>query len=402
MSSLNVNNVKHMVIAKDVARTASASIDPTSATYIADGEIVVTTPGGTVLDATTVVAEKEIVLRQGRGGELEVISPVIAKAGSSSNLRAYTAQQEEIWTLGFDGTNGAFDVLNDNLYLLNVDMKESSVFGFGQQKHKYGVAKSDASATEEEIVNELNNSLIANFSREPEQDIVFNMLSSAASVAVATTANLTNGSDQVTFSAAHGLVAGDYIRTGVAVTDLVYKVKAVTNATTLLLTSAYSGVSAVAAVVTSIDAATAQAGAFGIKAVGQAREFKVGTLHYSKVRFELVPKDFGSTPVAQVQGALEGTGNYKQISELEYAVQGNEGNIYRSRSYGPVDGKRSDVAKVGYDMITLKYEKNTHGGIGAKDTSPAEAVISYPNGATGTSIDDASTGVIQIIAAFTA
>jgi hypothetical protein len=400
MSFLNVKNVKHLVIAKDVARTANASIDPTSASYIAEGEIVVTTPGGTVLDATTVAGEKEIVLRQGRGGELEVISPVIFKDGASLKSQAYVPQEEESWTLGYDGTTGAFDEINDNLYLLNVDMKESSVFGFGQQKHKYGVYKSDANATQEEIVNGLTESLIANFSREPEQDVVFNMLLSDASVAVAPTANLVKDSDQVVFSAAHGLVAGDYIRIGTATTDIVYKVKAVTATDTLLLTTAYSGASVPAAVVTSI--AANPAGNFGIIAQGQAREFKTGSLHYSKVRFELIPKDFGTTPVVQANGAIEGSGNYEQIAELEWATQGNEGNYYRSRSMAPVDEKRADVQKVGYDMITLKYEKTTHGGIGAKDVSPAEAVVAYPNGSSATSITDATDGIIAILDAFVA
>jgi hypothetical protein len=402
MSFLNVKNVKHLAIAKDVARTANASIDQDSADYIAEGELVVTAPDGTVLDTTSVLAADEIVIRQGRGSELDVISDTITKSSLRKYLKkAAIASQEEIWTLGFDGTTGAFDVINDNLYLLNIDMNESSVFGFGQDRVKYGVFKSDASATEEEIATGLMESLIANFSREPEQDILFELLNGGASAAVAPTANLVKNSDQVTFSAAHGLNAGDYIRVGAATTDAVYRIKAVVDASTVLLDVAYQGASNTAAVVESIDSATAQAAAYGIRFTGIAREFEVGKLHYQKVRFDLLPKDFGVTPALKVQGALEGSGQYEQIAELEHATQGNEGNYYRSRANGPLDPKRADaVAGTSYDMFTLVYEKSTHGGIGARDVSPKELVIALPTGYSGTSLTGDVTALEDVLDAF--
>jgi hypothetical protein len=407
MSYLDANNVKHLLIAKDVDRTANASIDPASADYIADGEIVVCTPDGFVLDATTAATANEIVLYQGRAGSvdgIDQISPVITKADLINGLqfRPFVNDTETVRVVGYDGTAGSIDVINDNLYLLNIDMNESTIFGFGQDKVKYGVYKSDATATQAEIADGLTDSLIANFSREPEKDIVFERLVSDASVALANPANVVNGSDQVS-STAHGLTAGEYVRIGGATTnDPVYKVASVIDANTFTLDVPYQGVSNTAAVAGSI---AAPVGDFGIRFTGQPRPFQVGVFNYQKVRFSLTLKDFGATTQTEVSVATEGSGNWEQVAELEWGTQGNEGNYYRSRANAPVDGKRADTVKdENYDMLTIPFldSKRGHNAIGATSKSRKEIVIVYPNGATGTSIVDATDGIIFILGAFVA
>ena len=49
-------NAKHVLVAGNVARTATASTDPNSASYLADGEMVIVSSAGTVLTSATVGA----------------------------------------------------------------------------------------------------------------------------------------------------------------------------------------------------------------------------------------------------------------------------------------------------------------------------------------------------------
>jgi len=407
MSYLDVQNVKHLVIAKDLARTANASIDPASADYIADGELVVTDAGGTVLDTATVLTADAIQIVQGRAGSIDgvdTITPLITKADLIRyNSQAFANDTETVRVVGYDGTAGSIDAINDNLYMINIDMNESTVFGFGQDKSKYGVYSADATATEEEIANGLTESLIANFSREPEQDIVFERLVSDASVAIgAATANVVNGSEQVTI-VAHSVLAGSYLRfEGSATTDPIYRVASVVDANTVLLDVVYQGASNTAEAVEGI---AAPVGNFGIKFTGQPREFSTGIYNFQKVRFSILLKDFGATTQTETSVATEGSGNWEQVAEIEWAVQGNEGNYYRSRSGAPVDGKRADVV-VGEDYIlnTLAFFQSTrgHNAIGATDKSRKEVVVAYPDGAAGTSLVGGADSVLNVLTAFAA
>jgi len=406
MSYLDANNVKHLLIAKDVARTATASIDPASASYIAEGELVVCSPDGTVLDTTTVLDAEEIVIYQGRAASvdgIDQISPVITKKDLIKYTEgAYQNDTETVRVVGYDGTAGSIDEINDNLYLINIDMNESTIFGFGQDKVKYGVYKSDASATQSEIADGLTDSLIANFSREPETDIIFERLVSDASVALAATANVVNGSTQVV-SAGHALVAGQYVRIGGAATsNAIYKVAAVIDANTFNLDVPYQGASDVAAVAGAI---AAPAGDFGIRFTGQPRPFKVGVYNYQKVRFSLTLKDFGATTQTEVSVATEGSGNWEQVAELEWGTQGNEGNYYRMRSHAPVDGKRADTVKdETYNLYTLCFfdAKRGHNAIGATSKSRKEVVIAAPSAEGDTSLRGDVTSVLDVLDVFVA
>jgi len=406
MSYLDAQNVKHLLIAKDVAATVNVSIDPDSADYLAEGEIIATDREGTVLTAATAATATEIVLYQGRQGTtdgIDQISPVITKKDLIAyNTQAFVQDTETVKVVGYDGAAGSIDAINDNLYLLNVDMNESTVFGFGQDKIKHGVYKSDATATEEEIADGLTISLIANFSREPEQDILFERLVSDASVAIgAATANAVKGSEQVTITG-HAVLAGSYLRFGGAATTLpVYKVASVVDANTVLLDVVYQGASNIAV---NVEGIAAPAGNFGIKFSGQPREFKVGVFGFQKVRFSLQLRDFGATTTTDVSVAINGSGNWEQVSELEWGCQGNEGNYYRSRANAPVDSKRADVVvNERYILNTLSHFKSTrgHNGIGATDKSRGEVVLAYPSGAAGTSIVGAN-GILAVLTAFTA
>jgi len=412
---LNSRNVKHLFIgAEGKARTVGVSIDPSSAAYLAAGELVVTSPGGTVIDDTDAATANEIVIYQGRGAGVDVISPVIRK----KNITDYrvvngVAATEEVWNIGYNGTSGSIEAINNNEYVLRLAFTEQQVMGHGQQRTKVVNYVSDANATQEEVANNLALTLLNSFSRDAQQDVSVGVLSNQASVdtgVIGVTVVGQAGTKTVTFGAGNGpaLVAGDYFRVGTALTAEVYKIVSSTRALNTAgsitldrpLNASIDLLGTTTAMFTAANAATA---AFGIKLTGIERPFSAGVYKYTKVRFQPLLADFGTTTLARATGAFEGTGRWEQIAELEFFVQGNEGNYYRSRSGAPVDPKRSDVyVPTGnlFDMFIISYYEETHNGIGAPDRSPKELIIAVSADTPGTAVSDATTGINAVLNAF--
>jgi hypothetical protein len=415
---LNSRNVKHLFIgAEGQARTVGVSIDPSSAAYLAAGELVVTSPGGTVIDDTTAATANEIVIYQGRGAGVDVISPIIRK----KNITDYrvvngVAAAEEVWNIGYNGTSGSIEAINNNEYVLRLVFTEQQVMGHGQQRTKVVNYVSDANATQEEIANNLALTLLNSFSRDAQQDVRIDLLCNDAGTAIGAAADTVKGQagtktvtvvDVGANATVIAIAAGDYFRVGTATTAEVYKVVTSTVGTSggvlTLDRPLNANVNLLGTTSEFITAANAATAAFGIKLTGLPRDFSAGVYKYTKVRFQPLLAEFGTTTLARATGAFEGTGRWEQIAELEFFVQGNEGNYYRSRSGAPVDPKRSDVyVPTGnlFDMFIISYYEETHGGIGAPDRSPKELIIAVSADTPGTAVSDATTGINAVLNVF--
>lgn len=375
-------NAMHVLVAGNLARTTSASIDPNSANYLADGEVLVVDEAGTVLDTTSVLTKDEVRLVQRSGDEL-FWSPVVRASEIKRYIgSAYATDVEQLTYLGFNGTTGAIDVIADNDYLVRVIRQDIQATYMNKEMLKFGAYRTGASATQDEIATGLVTSLIANYSREPEREIKFERIHSDAGAAIAQTADPVYKSTLVVMSAANAFVAGDYVRFGTAVTDPVYKV-ASKSGDNLVLDVPFQGDSATGVTVERIDAAATTAGDFGIAMTGVPRKFKRGEFKFSKVRFEVTTDDFGSTDLTFDTAASEGNGTWESAQEMEwFASEGIHGKIERIGTPPPTS--KLDVAQGNsFSTLYVSHADKSHSGIQGSPESKIETYVLLDKGTDG-------------------
>ncbi len=395
----------HFLIAKEIARTASASIDPNSANYIADGEIVITDGAGTVLDTTTVATKDEVRIAQ-RSGNNIIWSPAIrAKEISQYKGAAFSAAVEQITYVGFNGTAGAIDTISENDYLVRVIRQDTQATYLNKEQLKFGSMRSDASATQEEIATGVTSSLIANFAQEPEREIKFERVINNAGAAVAQTATPTYKSTLVVMSAANAFVAGDHVRFGTAVTDPTYKV-ASKSGNDLVLDIPFQGASGTGLTVEIIVAATAATADFGIKMSGLPRKFERGVFKYSKVRFEVTLAEFGTTGITFDTAAVDGTGTTEEVQEREwFASEGIHGKIERIGTPPPVFKQDADPAK-SYSLLYIKNNDASVSSIQGSPKSQIEVQLALDKGIAGAGfggqVATGTTAIVNVLDAWAA
>lgn len=358
---------------------AAANITTGRPTTLNDGEIGIFTPGGTRLTEATAATADEFVIMRGRGSNPDQVSGIIKKANIKRAVRkVYSAATERIEYIGYDSSANSINVINDNTYLIHLNLFQGLTSNHGGLYIKHGVYKSDASATQGEIAAGLCGSLIANFSREADRTIKFERVNSDAGVASsggATTVSYKSKYISIVESApaaadagkynadASTIAVGDYLRIGGTTTSVgVYKVTAIANAGTALCTITldlpYQGDSASvsAANLEVITAALAAAGDFGLKLTGVALPFVAGKQHYNKVLWNLGLENFGTTTTTVAQNANLGTGTEEQVKELEFFCNGNEGDFIRTPEPYVSTGAVRQLASGNYDLIDLEIE----------------------------------------------
>lgn len=296
------------------------------------GEIGIFTPGGVRLtEATAATAERFIIVKKTPGtGGIPLVSGVIDKANIKSAVRTtYVASADQVTNVGYNGTNGSITVANDNRYNMRFNIRQGRVSNLGGLYIKHAFYVSDTSATQLEIASNLVKAAIAEFSKEPDKIVKVEMLSDDAGAALgAGTLTVVNGSKYVTASSAsHGALPGNVLRIGgTATTDPVYVVESVSS-TQIKLAVPYQGTSGAAIAGENITTLT---GAFGIKVTGVAQPHKVGKLaqDLSPLIFDITLENFGATTFANT-ASTAGNGTEKQVKELEFFLQGNEGDYLR-------------------------------------------------------------------------
>ena len=383
----NVKNDKQLIIGKDVAKTG------TTPDTLVEGELGLFSTNGTLLTAATAAtADKAVVMKMGANSKLQ-ISDVIYKAGllSASGTNGVAAQ-EQIAFVGFNGTSGALDTTNDTLFFIKLMFQELLVSNTDGRVIKHGQYKTPVSGTTQAMLaNGLQKSLIANFSREPQDTIKAELLIDNAGVALGTgtatsaTVKATKGSkivsgwanvDDSTTNAA--MAVGDFLRFGTAVTDPCYKIVAI-DATNdfLTLDAPYQGADALFndTGLERIPAATAASADFGIKITGEPLEAKVGKFIPAKITFDVTLENFATTTVTASQASLIGTNTAEIIAEEENFYQAYQGDTFRdNRVAFP---KRAEAENILYDSIDIRWTEPVLNGA-IKNYPEKELKIAIP------------------------
>jgi hypothetical protein len=399
-------NAKHVLVAGNVARTASASIDPNSANYIADGEVVIVSSAGTVLDSTTVLAEDKIRIVQ-RSGDQVFYSPTIKGSDIASYKgSAFSGDLEQISYLGWNGTSGSIDAITSNDYLVRVVRQDTQATYLNKEMLKFGAYRSLATTSQEAIATGLVESLIANFSREPEREIKFERVTDGTFTALTNDANVVYQSTTVT-STAHGLSVGDEVRIGgTGADEAVYVVATVPGANEFTLDVPYQGASAtiLAANIGAMTVITS----WGIKMTGVARKFKRGVFKFSKVRFVVTLDNFGTTVVTSAQEANEGNGTWERSQELEwFASEAANGKVERIGT-PPPEFKKDVGDGRAFSTLYISFADRSYAGIQGTPDSKIELILLLDKGIDtngvpggfGGQITGAATDIMNVLDAY--
>lgn len=417
------NSATRTLVGKRISRTASLAATQVSPSSIAAGEVVVTDAAGKILDSTTVLTAKEVVVVQGQGSTKPLIKSDIIKLGKLLLYKGKKAAAavEQVSFIGYNGTSGSIDAITSNLYFARIAMlNEQNTFGnrtmYENFKYETGTSTSQKAVAQGLWLDAIS-------IRNAEQMYRFERISDGTQAdwtGTATHMYFTKGSKTVAFTTTGGVASTGTIATGDvirAATGGVYIVTAgVTAGASFTIDGPFQG-----ATVELAGGATAasQAGVvatpvnWGIRVTGVAKTYIPGVFRYYKVRFGLQLKDFGATTLTEpgtspAVGASEGQGTTEQIQDLEWMSQGVDGKIYRI-DVPPVTMVANAVSNLGSDVgfaqIILQFYDNDALPIGETAKSPKMLIIAAPESAfssssVGTNFDGAVTSVADVLDEF--
>ena len=412
------NNVMRLLIGKDLGAVspttaAGSPILEANDNYLLDGEMAVVNTHNIVLSTATVLTDA-IAVRKGirvvqRSGSTLVYSDIIKRAGVQHFVGATdTPAVQQVSYLGYDGVGAAnaIAVLNSNQYEARLKFQEGDTHGFMQSPTLSATYKSDTTATQAEIAAGLHLAFAGSLWRSPEAPVRVErvVLETAAIQLSNNILTVRNGSKYVTWTAAAthaggAFVAGDTIRigtagTGAAATDPAYILTSITGLVGTLdvpFQGANAAVPAidVAHVVTPTN--------WGLKFTGLARGFTLGVQGSINniVKFLIGVTNFGTTPVTYTTAAYEGRGTYRQIAELEWFLQGNEGNEDRGDFLHTT--ARSDAdATATYDVLSIHYVDDHEAGLAMEQRSLKQLLLAFESGFATTEPPDIVIEVLEL------
>lgn len=408
MGIQNQKAIKLLEIAGNQARTGTSLSTATA------GEVFVTDASGTILTDVSVLLTDKIMIMQSQGSALPVvISPVIKKSNILTYKGgAYVAPVQGISYIGYNGSTGSIDVVNDNAYTALVYTYDSPTWA-EKSPAIIGYFKSDSAATEQEIADGLAVSMYQNKKniQAAKPFTVERVNSGAATSTLAATLTFTEDSATVTSGAAITLVAGDYIRVGAALTSAVYKVSVgVTAGTSFTIDVPFDAASTTSAAVDRVLAATAQAGDFGLKLTGRAQPVSQsliqngGLQEYYFVRFKPNLVGFGATSTDyNNRVAVSGSGVPAQVGVEERQLLGNEGFLHPGAMPFQTPRSNTNFSALGYSFIHLEWTDAPVNPVLGLDQQPKQLDIALEASAVspaitfGTNIQGASTSVWDVL-----
>lgn len=356
---------------------------------IAKGEVVVTDGGLKVLDATSVLTAETILIVQGAG----VDKPLI-KSGSlkANNLLGYKGIKhapavQKLSVLGYNGTSGAIDVIDDNTYLLRYIPRTNGAGDRSQPLQRYAQFTSKTGDTQLVIVESLLRTMLKQFSNDPQVLAAFYRLSAGTRTAAGTAGNIifTKGSNIAVASEANAhsnVVVGDYLSTGVAATNGVYKVIAKNGQNLVLDVDSVVTTTALAATGNlRVLAASAANSAAGLACLSLEMPFDTRFFRdYRIARFELTGSNFGSTPFTDVTRGFDGLGVWQQAAWAEYISMGNEGQF--ELGIPPYNRDSTVTSADSFSILTLHSQEVSDSMVGSgKLNNLVEIYLSTPTNA---------------------
>ena len=405
--SRQTRNQDLVVVGKTLATMTAA---PASMNALADGEIRLYTPGGVLIDSGNVAANMTFtVVMGGPNGKPKFVSEPINGAIVNYVAKGGAAGTEQLDYIGFNGTSGSIDEIDNNLYMVTAYVEEYLTASSDGRYIKHFQFKSKTTgAIQPEIALGLAKSGQENWSREAknvngDSFMGFKAVCNNAGAAITGTGTLSINKGSNTLLAGTAIDAvmavGDFIRldesAGAApgLTDGVYKIIALNAVTeTATLDRTYTGPTLSAVAEGNglfITAALGAAADWGVAVNANVKDHVTGKEFYKKNRFTLnLGEDFGSTTITLATGASRGIGVIEDVRDHEWFSAGNQGEIYRMGE--PVIHtlvSNVDITSGEFDTATLQW---TDGHlVGFQDEMSPKLVTIYAQDSTSDYMTDA-------------
>lgn len=362
-------NVTHLLVGKDLNLLASTG----TRSDLATGQLGIFKVGSTTAigtGATDLAAGDKFTIAMKNSKGVIVETPVIEyNTMSAKQAVAYEAPAQRVRAIGFNGTSGAIDDVNGEVYTAHIFWKDNSCTFANGTPVKFATYEASAAATQVEIAAGLAASFNKNFKKENPKLITAAVLLNNAGTALGTgvdTITLKNGSkyftatdiDNATANAA--LAVGDYLRIGTAKTSPCYKIVAIDTTNNIgTLDTPYQGVNYAAVdtnfeVIAAADAATADAGVL-LTALATTADFQPGVIRYDFTEFEIeLGSGCGATTQSSITSPSLGSGTYYEVAQNEWFLKGNRGEAWRVGNY-PKEVSLEATAGKTYNQITFNY-----------------------------------------------
>jgi hypothetical protein len=205
-NTIKVEVGKALVGTSATAYTAATQItDPGATGYIKDGEIVVLGMGGTgtensLLTSGSTAAQFPIIQFVQRSGDKLVYSPKFPYAYATATYTAHSGPLDQVSTVGYNGTSGSINVLNNNNYIMQiVNTFDDKLFAEQLSRKVYGY-QSSQSETQANIAKNFTDQINGDNQTFEMAERTGDGTPSLITNGIATsTALVTNGSNLVTF-----------------------------------------------------------------------------------------------------------------------------------------------------------------------------------------------------------
>lgn len=416
---LGQKNITHVYVGKNTALATGARSAMTA------GQLGIFVNGSTTASASALSTGNrfKVVLKDNNGNFIE--SPLLDVDQLTRKVATdYAAPTEKKVYIGYNGSTGSVGVANSTVYLMHMNMQDStSTWGEHPYFKMIAAYQSSASATQTEIVDALILNAVKNFEREVALGVDYVKVGRINSAAVTATNDFTGdttivqGSDVISIAesgnnndaAVYGagavdLAVGDYVRIGsvgggTALTSQVYKVTALGGAKTSAITATLDRVvleasGTYAAATHDIEVIpAASVSNWGLSFEGKPLAFEAGLKEYRKVDFTIqLGSDFPTTLVTVSTSGTKGDGTYQEVAENEWDLKGNRGETYRVASY-PVTINLNATVGATYDTINVDFTNSNSIAIDKNVLSFGSLLIYVANDTAGTSGSTAYTNL---------
>ena len=418
MSVLTSQNNLSVIIGKSITRTDPVQYtDPSAASYLADGEVLVISETGAIMtDASTVGTAPRFRVIQ-RSGNRIIYSPVIHGANIKSFRGADgSAATEQVSYVGYDGATAGttIDVSGTEDFIFNLTFTFNEQNWSQQLKNFPFLIENVGTMTEIGVAADLARQINYQMSNANTAPIAgqgplvrATVLCNDAGAAITGTGTITAYQDSATITAGTNIDAimavGDYIRiASTATTGAIYRIVAMnTTAQTATLHMPFQGASVVASAEGNhqfIDAASAVAGDCGVAITGQALQWQLDFYKYMQVTFRTLLKEGWGATTSSTTQAVRAVGAGVQVSEMESFAEGFRGVLNRTTIPLPAGKSDADIS-VNYDIISISwFDMSDTTPVDGTKPSEQEIAICLVDGASQATT--ATNGVLTVLNAY--
>lgn len=382
-----LNNFKQLLIAKNIAATATADSTVASPSTLADGEVAVITMDGVVRNESSSFTGVDYVrVVQGQGSTKPlIVSPPIPKT-ATGRAKAYAAATQQVSYIGFNPATsgvGSFDAIS-NMGLASPMIRTTFKSMYFQYADKLMEAIAGYAPTSSDTISTFVDKLTVALTNEVKRYVYLpykvervNSVGSGTTV-LGAACNLTKGSTLVTCTNLGTLAVGDYIRIGTNTDDEapIYKVTSLTAGVSFLIDQPYQGASvtgqaaASARKVTPVTTTGTAGAGWGIRLTGLAQTiFRENVYRQETQKWITTVQNMGTTTVSDYTKPTEGHGTYEQVATEEVFCLFSEGFADNASIQIPnVEYRKNALAAGQYGSIEISWKDKVNNTTNIADT----------------------------------